>query len=131
MKKSAIDFSKLLKAQAVFERFRHDMKDDRDQAGAAHAFKFCYELAWKMMKRVLVMQGIEVESPKDAFRKAALAKLIDDPEIWFDFKEKRSLILHAYEQENLNAIVDVFDIFSLELDKMIKRNNTWLIQQQQ
>ena len=30
----AIDVSKLLKAQKVFERFRQDMQDDRDQAGA-------------------------------------------------------------------------------------------------
>jgi nucleotidyltransferase substrate binding protein (TIGR01987 family) len=121
MKNSAIDFSKLLKAQAVFERFRHDMKDDRDQTGAVQAFEFCYELAWKMMKRVLETQGIDVESPKDAFRKAALAKLIDDPEIWFDFKEKRNLTSHTYEQENLTAVVEIFDLFSLELDKVIKR----------
>ena len=121
MEKPAIDLSKLLKAQAVFERFRQDMQDDRDQAGAVQAFEFCYELAWKMMKRVLATQGVEVGSPKDTFRKAALAKLIDDPEIWFDFLEKRNLTSHTYEQENLDAIVAVFDIFSSELDKAIQR----------
>ncbi len=121
METSNIDFSKLLKAQAVFERFRQDMQDDRDQAGAVQAFEFCYELAWKMMKRVLATQGVDAASPRDAFRKAALAKLIDDPEVWFDFLDKRNLTSHTNDQENLDAIVAVFDIFSEELGKVIER----------
>lgn len=121
MEHSKLDISKLLKAQAVFERFRYDMQDDRDQAGAAQAFEFCYELAWKMMKRYLATQGVEVVSPKDALRKAAIAKLIDDSEIWYNFAEKRNLTSHTYEQENLDAIVAIFDEFSSELEKLIVR----------
>ncbi|HEX4069446.1 MAG TPA: HI0074 family nucleotidyltransferase substrate-binding subunit [Candidatus Babeliales bacterium] len=121
MKKELIDFSKLLKEQKVFEQVRVDMQDERDQMGATQAFEFCYELASKMMKRVLATQGVDTESPKDTFRKAAVAKIIDDPEIWFDFKEKRNLTSHTYEQENLTAIVEIFDLFSAELDKAIKR----------
>ena len=121
MEKKSIDLSKLLKAQAIFERFRQDMQDDRDEAGAVQAFEFCYELAWKMMKRYLATQGVEVQTPRDVFRQAALIKLIDDPEVWFDFHEKRNLTSHTYEQENLNAIVEIFDLFSSEFDKLIKR----------
>jgi nucleotidyltransferase substrate binding protein (TIGR01987 family) len=120
MEKTVIDFSKLLKAQAVFERVRRDMQDERDQMGAVQAFEFCYELAWKMMKRVLAVQGLNVEAPKDIFRKAALVKLIDDPEIWFDFQEKRNLGLYVYDQENLIAIVETFDLFSAEFEKVIQ-----------
>lgn len=121
MSQSTIDLSKLLKAQAVFERFRCDMKDDRDQAGAVQAFEFCYELAWKMMKRFLIARGQETGSPKDTFRAAALEKLIDDPEVWFEFQKKRNLTVHTYEQENLNAIVAIFDLFSDELSVLIDR----------
>ena len=121
MTKDIIDFSKLLKAQATFERFRQNMVDDRDQVGAIHAFKFCYELALKMMKHILATQGVEANAPKDVFRKAALEKLIDNPEIWFDFLDKRYLTSYTYEQENVDAIVAVFDSFSSELDKVIKR----------
>jgi nucleotidyltransferase substrate binding protein (TIGR01987 family) len=121
MNQSSIDISKLLKAQAVFERFRRDMKDDRDQAGAVRAFEFCYELAWKMMKRFLIARGQETGSPKDTFRAAALEKLIDDPEVWFEFQKKRNLTVHTYEQENLDAIVVIFDLFSTELSMLIDR----------
>lgn len=116
-----IDFSKLHKARNTFERFRQDMQDDRDQAGAIQAFEFSYELAWKMMKRVLESRGQEVGSPKDTFRKAALEKLIDDPEIWFEFQMKRNLTSHTYEQDNIDAIIQIFDLFSAELSKLIER----------
>ena len=121
MDSSTLNIDKLLQAQKIFERFRQDMKDDRDQAGAVQAFEFCYELAWKMMKRFLAARGLDTGSPKDTFRAAALEKLIDDPEVWFDFQKKRNLTVHTYEQENLNAIVAIFDQFSQELHKLVER----------
>lgn len=114
-----IDISSLLKARDVFERFRKDMVDDRDKAGAVQAFEFCYELSWKMMRRVLESRGLDVGSPKDTFRKAVLEKLIDDPEIWFDFQRKRNLTIHTYKPENLDAIVAIFDTFSDEMNKLM------------
>lgn len=119
-----LDVSKLIKAQQVFERFRTDMKDDRDQAGAVQAFEFCYELSWKMMRRFLLARGQEVGSPKDIFRKAALEKLIDDPEVWFEFQKKRNLTTHTYEQANLDIIVNIFDQFSQELKTLLQRLQT-------
>ncbi len=116
-----IDLSKLHKARSIFERFRQNMEDDRDQAGSIQAFEFTYELAWKMMKRVLESRGQEVGSPKDTFRKAALEKLIDDPEIWFEFQMKRNLTSHTYEHENIDAILQIFDVFSKELSELIQR----------
>lgn len=121
MEQPFLDFSKLIKAQAVFERFRHNMKDDQDQAGAVQAFEFCYELAWKMMKRYLANQGVEAVSPRDTFRKAAIAHIIDDPEVWFDFQDKRNLTAHTYEQENLDVIIEIFDLFSEELNTIVSR----------
>ena len=117
----SIDLTKLHKARGIFERFRQDMEDDRDKAEAIQAFEFCYELAWKMMKRALESRGQEVGSPKDTFRKAALEKLIDDPELWFEFQKKRNLTSHTYEQENVASILSIFDKFSEELDQLIRR----------
>jgi nucleotidyltransferase substrate binding protein (TIGR01987 family) len=116
-----IDISKVLKARKVFERFRKDMKTDRDKAGAVQAFEFSYELSWKMMRRVLESRGLEVGSPKDTFRKAALEKLIDDPETWFGFQKMRNLTVHTYNKEDLEIVVSVFDSFSKELNTLIDR----------
>lgn len=119
-----LDLSRLIKAQKVFEKFRQDMQDDRDKAGAVQAFEFCYELSWKMMKRFLAARGEETGSPKDTFRKAAIEKLIDDPEVWFNFQKKRNLTTHTYEQENLDKIIDIFDQFSREMTLLIQRLKT-------
>ncbi len=116
-----IDLSRIQKAQDVFERFRRDMISDRDKAGAIQAFEFSYEVSWRLMKRVLELQGLDVGSPKDTFRKAVHEKLIDDPEIWFDFQKKRNLTTHTYNEENVELIISIFDIFSQEMDKLIQR----------
>lgn len=111
----------LKNAKKIFEEFRVDMKTDRDKAGAVQSFEFCYELAWKTMKRVLASRGLEAESPKDVFRKAAKDKIIDDPEIWFDFQKKRNLTVHTYEHKNLEIIITSFEDFSNELSKFISK----------
>jgi nucleotidyltransferase substrate binding protein (TIGR01987 family) len=116
-----IDISHLLKARDVFERCRKDMVTERDKMGAAQAFEFCYELCWKMMKRVLEVQGLTAGSPKDAFRKAVHVELIDDPEIWFGFLDARNLTVHTYNEESLEKLVSSFDTFSREMNRLIDR----------
>lgn len=116
-----INIDKLIKASDIFERFRVDMVTDRDQAGAVQAFEFCYELAWKIMKRFLEAQGFECGSPRDTFRKAALEKIINEPELWFEFQRKRNLTVHTYERENLDLIVSIFDTFSTEMSRLIQK----------
>lgn len=118
---STIDISRLIKAKTTFERFRIDILDDRDKAGAVQAFAFSYELTWKMMRRILIARGSEVGSPRDVFRKAALEQIIDDPELWFLFQQMRNLTTHTYEETIVNTIMSIFDQFSAELEKLIQR----------
>jgi nucleotidyltransferase substrate binding protein (TIGR01987 family) len=120
MEQSAGELGKLIKAQAMFERFRRDMQDDRDQMGAVLAFKVCYELALRVMKALLVVKGLEATSPKDIFRKAAVAKIVPDSDVWFIFQENRNLTAHVYEQANLVTILESFDIFSLNINEIIQ-----------
>lgn len=117
----SIDFSKVIRAKETFERFRYDMKDDRDRAGAVYAYKFCCELAWKLMKRILAARGLETGSPKDTFRKAALEKLIDDPELWCTFQQKRNISSYTYDEEDVMEVIDIFDSFSKEVESLLKR----------
>src|SRR5438132_10599632 len=107
-----INLSHILKAQKVFERFRKDLSTEKDKVATVQAFEFCYEFSWKLMKRVLQSRGLEVASPKETFRIAALEHLIEDPEIWFEFQKKRNLTVHSYNEEYLNDIISVFDKFS-------------------
>ncbi len=114
-----INISKLLKARDVFEKVRQNMIDERDKMGATQAFEFCYELTWKYLKRYLSMQGKECSTPREVFREAALAGIIEDPEKWFYFQRQRNLSSHTYNIDALEEIVSSFELFSLELKKAI------------
>jgi nucleotidyltransferase substrate binding protein (TIGR01987 family) len=113
--------SAIKKAQQVFEKFRQNLNSDQEKAGAVQAFEFCYELSWKTMKRFLELRGLEVGSPRDTFRKAHEERLIKNPEIWFEFQKTRNIVMHTYNEENLDLIIKVFDVFSLELKNLIEQ----------
>lgn len=114
-----IDIENLLKARMRFEEFRQNMLTDQDRAGAIQAFEFSYELAWKTIKRVLNKRGIEVTSPRDAFREAAVNKLISEPKIWFSFIEKRNIASHTYDEEKVINVISVFENFSQALTELV------------
>lgn len=118
---STVDIAPLLKARDVFEQFRMQLETDQEKAGAVQAFEFCYELAWKAARRVLMNKGVEVNSPRDVFRAAGANKLIDDPEVWFHFIKIRNLTVHTYNYESLEEVVASFDSFSKSLDQLIMR----------
>ncbi len=116
-----IDISNLIKARANFERFRIEMKTDRDKAGAIQAFEYSFELSWKTLKRILDYQGVETRSPRETIRQAALNKLIVSPEAWFVFLEKRNISSHSYKEENAESVIGIFDQFSLAMSELINK----------
>lgn len=114
-----IDYSSLVLARDKFEEFRKHLTTEQEKAGAIQAFEYCYELAWKTMKRVLEKKGLDVKSPRDTFRQVGQIKLIYDPEIWFEFIKKRNLTVHTYDKEYADEVIEIFDTFSDELNKFI------------
>src|SRR4029077_12910616 len=104
----------------IFERFRLHLDTDQEQAGAIQSFEFSYELAWKAMKRILEKRGVEVQSPRDTFREAARNKLINDPEPWFVFLEKRNLTSHTYKEETALSIIRILPVFSKALQEFLQ-----------
>ena len=114
-----IDIQNLLKAKERFEEFRQNMQTDRDRAGAIQAFEFSYELAWKTIKRILNQRGLNITTPRDCFREAALNNWISDPKIWFSFIEKRNISSHTYDEENVIKVVAIFDNFSQALTELV------------
>lgn len=99
----------LIKAQKNFDLFRQNLDTEQNKAGAILAFTYTFELAWKVMKRILEeANGKEIFGIKEIFRTAALAGLINDPEIWFTFLEQRNLTSHTYEKELAEEIIEIF-----------------------
>lgn len=110
----------LIKARKRFEQFRAHLNTEQEKAGAIQAFEYCYELAWKSLKRALEQRGLEIGSPRDAFRYGAINKLIPDLESWFEFQKKRNLTVHTYDEEVMEEIIQSFQKFSQELETLVK-----------
>lgn len=111
----------LIKAFDKFERFRPNDKTEQERAGIIQAFEYCFELSWKIMKRLLEERGQIANSPRETFRMAALEGFISDPEIWFDFLRKRNLTTHTYNENEANEVISICAAFSAEI-KMLLNN---------
>lgn len=109
----------LLKAQATFNKALLEPKTDLNRDGCIQRFEFCFELAWKTLKRILAYKGIEVNNPRDVFREAARSALVDDPAIWFKFLESRNNTVHTYNEETAEEIYKVLPRFKEELAKLV------------
>ncbi|MFA6034652.1 MAG: nucleotidyltransferase substrate binding protein [Myxococcota bacterium] len=65
-------------------------------------FEFTFELAWKTLKLFFEHQGLEVASPRQAFKKAFETGLIANPEEgdrWLAMLESRNETSHTYDEE--------------------------------
>lgn len=116
----SINISPLIKAFSVFQKFLPNSNTEQEKAGTIQAFEFCYELSWKMIKRILTKKGLTATSPRDTFRLAAQSGLIKDPEIWFQFIEKRNLTVHTYEETYIDEVMLLLPTFNNEMEKLIK-----------
>ena len=115
-----VNVEPLLKAIKKFELFRQNLDTEQEQAGAIQAFEYCFELSWKIMKRLLEVRGKIANSPKETYRMAALEGFIENPESWFDFLKKRNMTVHTYEEKEAQEVISVFSDFSQELDTFLK-----------
>ena len=66
--------------------------------GTIHRFEFTVELCWKVMKRLLAREGIEVVTPRDTLRRAFQAGWIDDEEVWLTMLQDRNRTSHSYRE---------------------------------
>lgn len=59
-------------------------------------FEFCFDLCWKLLKRVLKSKGIEAKNPKDVFRFLfQQGWLSEGDDFWSEMIEDRNLTSHT------------------------------------
>ncbi len=116
-----IDISSLLKAMGKFNDFRQHTNSEQEKAGVVQAYEYCFELSWKMLKRVLTQRGTIVASPRDVFREGASNGLIDEPESWFEFMRLRNLTSHVYNEKYMKEILNSAEKFSIAMNTLVTR----------
>ena len=116
-----INLEILKKAHMTLKKFIESANTEIEKAGVVQAFEFCYELAWKTIKRFLSNEGIVVSSPRESFREAGRNGLIENVRLWLDFIIIRNKTVHTYNEFVLKEIIDIVPIFEKELNKLIEK----------
>lgn len=84
-----------------------DMSQNSLVADAAiQRFEFTFELAWKLLRALLLHQGIQTNAPRSAIKEGFAAGLIRDGEGWIDMIEDRNRTSHVYDEKEAEKIFD-------------------------
>lgn len=82
---------------------------DLEQEGAIQRFEYTYELAWKLLKDYLEYSGAvnftEI-TPRNIFKEAFAANLINDGQIFIEMMLSRNFLSHCYEKEKALKVLN-------------------------
>lgn len=70
-----------------------------ERDGTIQRFEYCYELLWKLARRVLKDNEVEAEVPRVVFRELGRLGWINNVEEWIEFQKYRNLTSHEYGAE--------------------------------
>ena len=85
---------------SLTEARKRDMEDSFVLSGTSAKFSITFDLAWKVMKDILVqhyaMTGFVSGSPREVLRTAYKAELIED-DIWMEMLKIPNQLVHDYD----------------------------------
>lgn len=85
---------------SLAEARERDMGDSFVLSGTSAKFSITFDLAWKVMKDILVQHYAIIDfvagSPREVLRAAFRAKLIED-EVWMEMLKVRNQLTHDYD----------------------------------
>lgn len=91
---------------ALAEARQRDLTDSFVLSGTSAKFSITFDLAWKVMKDILIqyyaITGFVAGSPREVLREAYQANLISD-DAWMDMLKVRNELTHDYDCEIVKA----------------------------
>lgn len=69
-------------------------------------FEFTIELFWKTFRRLLLTQGVETATPREALEAAYQAKWFGDDESWYQMLLDRNTTSHIYDEDTARRIYE-------------------------
>jgi len=87
------------------EALAEDLSNPLAIDGSIQRFEFCFELGWKLLKKMLMhLEGLEAVSPKKSLQLAYQLNWIDNEQAWLKMLQDRNLTLHTYREEYAQEI---------------------------
>ena len=112
---------------ALSEARKRDLSDSFVLSGTSAKFSIAFDLAWKVMKDILVqyyaITGFVAGSPREVLRESFKANLISD-ETWMEMLKVRNQLAHDYDcdivKEHCNTIIGTYIDLLYEFERAVK-----------
>jgi len=125
---SELDFSALHNALATLDEAlkRTPSQDTLIRDGCIQRFEYTYELSIRMLRRKLEemadhAEEIQQASFRDLIRIAAEKDLLNNPTRWFDFRIKRNITSHTYNEDKAEEVFAIIPEFSQATHDLLQR----------
>ena len=101
-------------------------EDEELRDACIQRFESSFELSWKMLKRQLREElanpaELDTWSFRQMIRVAGERRLIADVEAWLDYREKRNLISHTYDERKAGQVFAVLPRFAQSAADLLSR----------
>jgi nucleotidyltransferase substrate binding protein (TIGR01987 family) len=118
---------------SLSEARSRDLSDSFVLSGTGAKFSITFDLAWKVMKDVLIQRydisNFIAGSPREVIRTSFSANLIDDDE-WLDMLKVRNELSHDYDgsiilfhcQNIITSYIDKMVDFQLRVEQVIRED---------
>ncbi len=108
----SLSFVEIEKALATLDRALARPEDEFTRDATIQRFEYTFELAWKLAKRALQIQGITSQAPRSVIRDLAQQGWLPDAQDWMTFLEHRNLTTHGYNEQIAQTVYETARKFS-------------------
>jgi nucleotidyltransferase substrate binding protein (TIGR01987 family) len=89
------------------DALRRDQSDDIVVDAVIQRFEFTYELSWKLIMAYMSYNGIaDIKTPRQAFKEAFAAGLLDEGDVWLEMLNDRNLTSHTYDESTARRVCE-------------------------
>ncbi|MGH4051940.1 MAG: nucleotidyltransferase substrate binding protein [Clostridium sp.] len=114
------NFDRSYKLMAKYSK--QEITSELEKAGIIQFFEMTFELAWKVLKDYLEVEGYVVKSPRETIKQAFQIGLIDNGHVWIDALANRNLATHTYDEALASKMAkEIVEIYLPELKKMYEK----------
>lgn len=119
-------FEKALKTlDEIIERYNRENNDNAIRDAVIQRFEYTYSLSIKMLTRFLQSQATELPDTltfNETIRKAnQMGLLLSNLEKWTEYRQKRNLTSHTYEEAIANSVVSVIKDFQKDAKYLLEK----------
>jgi nucleotidyltransferase substrate binding protein (TIGR01987 family) len=104
------------------EALQLENPSELERDGAIQRFEYCFDLAWKAVKRYLEKTGLlDLNSPRSVFVAAYAEGVIDDEVIWSTIILKRNASVHTYNRQLAESLFSELPVYYNAMYNLLQR----------